>query len=244
MAVYVMSDVHGLKDKYDALMQKITKEDTLYVLGDLIDRGPDGIPILQDIMTRDNVKMILGNHESMMIEYYQAKADETMEPRLRSELIDRWCWNHNISTIRAFEALSETQQASILAYLKQLPLAYSDVEVNNRHFYLVHGTYVKDTLDEKIITREYAINKGLKEYDFTWGRFEKEQAQFDIDRIVVVGHTPTVYFQEEVKPYMVWMNHEDIKQANVIDIDCGCAGRNEDSRLALLCLDDLSIQYF
>lgn len=39
MAVYVMSDVHGLKDRYDRMMEKIHEEDTLYILGDVIDRG-------------------------------------------------------------------------------------------------------------------------------------------------------------------------------------------------------------
>ena len=33
--------------------------DTLYVLGDVIDRGPDGIKILQDMMLRPNVFPLL-----------------------------------------------------------------------------------------------------------------------------------------------------------------------------------------
>ena len=52
MAVYVMSDVHGLKDRYDRMIEYIHEEDTLYILGDVIDRGPDGIVILQDAMQR------------------------------------------------------------------------------------------------------------------------------------------------------------------------------------------------
>lgn len=76
MAVYVMSDVHGLKDRYDRMMENIHEEDTLYILGDVIDRGPDGIVILQDVMQRSNVKMLMGNHEYMMLQYYQALKDE------------------------------------------------------------------------------------------------------------------------------------------------------------------------
>ena len=38
-------------------------DDTLYILGDVIDRGPDGVKILQDMMARPNVVPILGNHE-------------------------------------------------------------------------------------------------------------------------------------------------------------------------------------
>ncbi len=39
--------------------------DTLYVLGDVIDRGLKGIQILLDMMARPNVVPILGNHELM-----------------------------------------------------------------------------------------------------------------------------------------------------------------------------------
>ena len=63
--IYVMSDIHGCFDKYQKMLRRIdfAPEDTLYVLGDVIDRGPDGIKILQDMMGRVNVFPILGNHE-------------------------------------------------------------------------------------------------------------------------------------------------------------------------------------
>ena len=37
--------------------------DTLYFLGDAVDRGPDGVKILLDMMARKNVVPLLGNHE-------------------------------------------------------------------------------------------------------------------------------------------------------------------------------------
>ncbi len=55
-------------------MQKIQlqPEDTLYVLGDVIDRYPDGIRLLRKLMAMPNVRMLLGNHEFMMLDalYY------------------------------------------------------------------------------------------------------------------------------------------------------------------------------
>ena len=90
MAVYVMSDVHGLKDRYDRMMENIHEEDTLYILGDVIDRGPDGIVILQDVMQRSNVKMLMGNHEYMMLQYYQALKDEKMDLYDKMLILDRW----------------------------------------------------------------------------------------------------------------------------------------------------------
>ena len=51
---YVMSDLHGRYDKYVQMLEKIGfgDGDTLYILGDVIDRGPDGIRILLDMMGR------------------------------------------------------------------------------------------------------------------------------------------------------------------------------------------------
>ena len=48
--IYVMSDIHGQKRRFDSVMRQIglRAEDTLYVLGDVIDRNPDGIGILEE----------------------------------------------------------------------------------------------------------------------------------------------------------------------------------------------------
>ena len=64
---YAISDLHGCYDKYQALLKKICfgPEDTLYVLGDVLDRGPDGFRILLDMAGRSNGVGLLGNHEAM-----------------------------------------------------------------------------------------------------------------------------------------------------------------------------------
>ena len=50
MATYVMSDIHGEFEKYISMLQKIEfkDEDTLYILGDVIDRGERPVDILLD----------------------------------------------------------------------------------------------------------------------------------------------------------------------------------------------------
>ena len=47
---YVMSDLHGRYDLFLRMLEKISFSDcdTLYLLGDLIDRGPDGIKLIQE----------------------------------------------------------------------------------------------------------------------------------------------------------------------------------------------------
>lgn len=50
--IYVMSDLHGDFNKFTSMLNliKFKQEDTLYVLGDVIDRGYKGIEILQHII--------------------------------------------------------------------------------------------------------------------------------------------------------------------------------------------------
>ena len=67
--IYVLSDIHGRLDRFEKMLRMIDLQDsdTLYILGDVIDRGKDGIRILQKITEMPNVKMLLGNHEYMMM---------------------------------------------------------------------------------------------------------------------------------------------------------------------------------
>ncbi|MBQ1996541.1 MAG: metallophosphoesterase, partial [Clostridia bacterium] len=65
--IYVIGDIHGDKEKYEAMMEKLapTDNDTVFVLGDVINIGAEGIAILQDMMYRANVYPVLGEHEFM-----------------------------------------------------------------------------------------------------------------------------------------------------------------------------------
>ena len=92
----------------------------VYILGDVIDRHPDGIKILKYIMKKANIRMLLGNHEYMMLNtlckqtangtnYYRAK-------RL-------WMKNGGKVTLDAFIRCHAETQEAILSFLKSLPLA-------------------------------------------------------------------------------------------------------------------------
>lgn len=135
--IYVMSDIHGNLPFFRSVMRQIRlrKNDTLYILGDVIDRHPDGIEILKYIMKKANMRMLLGNHEYMMLNtlckqtangtnYYRAK-------RL-------WMKNGGKVTLDAFNRCHAETQEAILSFLKSLPLSF-DVRVNDIYYKLVHG---------------------------------------------------------------------------------------------------------
>ena len=57
MSTYAVSDLHGYYDVFIRGLDRIgfSETDTLYVIGDAIDRGPDCIKILQYIMAHRNM---------------------------------------------------------------------------------------------------------------------------------------------------------------------------------------------
>lgn len=69
----MISDIHGCYDAYKKMLEKIrfSENDMLYVLGDVLDRGPHPIKIIQDLMGRPNVVCLAGNHEYMALECLQ-----------------------------------------------------------------------------------------------------------------------------------------------------------------------------
>lgn len=70
MAIYVTSDAHGHVRALDEALSKIslTSDDTLYVLGDMIDRGPDPVGVINLVRSLPNACVLKGNHEQIMLD--------------------------------------------------------------------------------------------------------------------------------------------------------------------------------
>ena len=72
---YVISDIHGMYGSYMKVISQMTPKDHLIILGDVLDRGSNGIKILQDIMNRKRnskynpkITFLLGNHEKQFLD--------------------------------------------------------------------------------------------------------------------------------------------------------------------------------
>ena len=70
MSIYVTADLHGEYDKFIEILRKIDLQDTdtLYVLGDVLDRGPHPIKCLLKLMEMPNAICLVGNHELMALD--------------------------------------------------------------------------------------------------------------------------------------------------------------------------------
>ena len=64
--VYASADWHGCGTIADKVLNELKPDDKLYFLGDAIDRGKDGIYILEKLLNDPRVAFIKGNHEELM----------------------------------------------------------------------------------------------------------------------------------------------------------------------------------
>lgn len=218
--VYCMSDIHGEYDRYMAMLDLIqfSEQDTLYILGDVIDRKPDGIEILQDIMRRPNVHMVIGNHEQMMLDSFWTNNDYDAR-RL-------WKYNGGGCTYRTMVYKTPTEERlKILRFVRELP-DHLEIEVNDQQFYLVHG------------------NVGDNHRDRIWGRPEPPPETPPLPgKTVIVGHTCTYYLNTLTEGYDEDSPFKMFYGPGLVDIDCGCGNETELRRLACLRLDDMKEFY-
>ena len=86
---YVVSDIHGCDKKYFRLLEMLhfSDNDTLYILGDVTDRGSGGLRVLLDAASRQNVILLRGNHEQAALEFLPRDPDNEATP---ARLFARW----------------------------------------------------------------------------------------------------------------------------------------------------------
>lgn len=139
---YVMSDIHGYYDKFLKMLEKInfTDNDTMIIIGDVIDRGPQGITMLKDIMGRKNVMMTMGNHELMMLESLLGPYGEKEQQKSSENWIQR---NGGYETMKEIDPMTDEELMKIIAFISELPTAI-DLELGGRKFHMVHAWPCKD----------------------------------------------------------------------------------------------------
>ena len=227
MATYVISDIHGQYDKFIAMLDAINLRDTdtLYVLGDILDRGPQPIKVMLKLMEMPNAICIVGNHEYMAAEclsfLMQEVTDRSLD-ELDYKTLDNlvtWQYNGAKTTIDEFRELSAEMQAEVIDFIKDMSI-YEELSVGGKEYLLVHaglGNFdpAKDILD-------YSL------HDLVWKQADYSRQYFD-DKIVITDHTPTQFIKGNPNPGFIY------RQNNHIAIDCGAY--LEDGRLAAVCLE-------
>lgn len=262
MATYVVGDIHGCFTEWITLKRKIEQQDKnakFILVGDIIDRGPDVIQMLnwamENIKPGGKYQMVLGNHEDMIIQWanqyynleFQIDKSRLSETQYYKEFgTPRYRFDEALNSINA----ADEYVMKAVDFFKSLPI-YLEVEVNTgnrvQHYVVCHAAIPNDMMqpDGKLNT-DYKINQHIKMLGYRnltdyvvwernyWGNSWKA------DTIVVHGHTPTCIRDLEVRgaiPGKIDFRNKDI------NLDCGMCYNDYDCNLAAICLETLDEFY-
>lgn len=73
----VVGDIHGCIDEFNELLVKLNynkDSDRLILLGDLVDRGPDSLAVVQKAREMD-LECVMGNHEHKFVKWFRSSAN-------------------------------------------------------------------------------------------------------------------------------------------------------------------------
>ncbi len=195
LLIYATSDLHGYP--HEAFLRLLNRAgfgsgDTLYILGDVIDRNGDGgVTTLRWVMEQPNVELLLGNHEAMMLNcgflFDEVDEDEIiqMTDEQMRQLI-QWMKNGFHPTVESLHTLKKESPGALtdlMNFVRSRPL-FARVSAGGKDFLLVHSGL-----------EDFDPARPLEEYEpdqLLWHRPTPSERYFP-DVMTILGHTPTGY---------------------------------------------------
>jgi bis(5'-nucleosyl)-tetraphosphatase (symmetrical) len=150
MALYLIGDIQGCNGAFQQLLSKIDfspSTDTLYVLGDMVNRGEDSAGVLQTLMQfGDSAKCVLGNHDLHLL---------AVAHGIRSA--------HKSDTLQAI--LDKASSSAMLDWLRHQKLAL-DLSHNKKRWLLVHAGVLPQWSADQALALAGEVEAALKSNDY------------------------------------------------------------------------------
>ena len=117
---FAIGDIHGCVCTFRHLIYcvlKVRRGDTVYLLGDYIDRGPDSKGVIDEILALQaaghDIKPIRGNHEDLLLQAVDSAEEESYR---------NWILNGGKATLRSYHvSRPEEIPAAHLEFMRNLP---------------------------------------------------------------------------------------------------------------------------
>ena len=187
--IYVTSDWNGCPlDDIRAMFKKarFSDGDFCFVLGNVIDRGSDGVKLLDWLMGQYNVELLRGSAEQAALDcgflFGGGAPDETGKEAFR-----RWLAAGGTPTAAALNEKKPEEKEYLLEFLEETPL-FETVNAGGRDFILTHSGLGGFAPEKKLSA--YAPEELLQNAPVLTDRY------FD-GVTTVFGHTPTHVFGDE-----------------------------------------------
>lgn len=186
---YVLGDIHGRLDLFEALISAIEDDDanaspastTIILLGDLVDRGPDSAGVIQrarEWRKQRNIRILTGNHEEMFLQSFDDI--EVLRHFLKHggrETILSFGINRKEFNAFAIEELQEQLPAIVPQDVREFLDSFEDMVVAGDYAFVHAGINPALPLDEQ------------KNSDLRWIRERFLRHKGPLEKVVVHGHT-------------------------------------------------------
>ncbi len=145
MALYLIGDVQGCNAPFTHLLKTIDfspSRDTLYLLGDLVNRGPGSLQVLRQLMALgSSAQCLLGNHDLHLL----AVAEGVRKPH-RSDTLD--------------EILNAPDRHDLLHWIRHRPLA-----LKAQNWLLVHAGVLPQWSVEQTLALAEEVSAMLRSHE-------------------------------------------------------------------------------
>ena len=186
MATYAATDFHGMYGIWKKIKEYMKPDDTLYYLGDAIDRGPRGFEIFMELLDDSRVTYIKGNHEDMMYNAFTATGPAG------TEWFKAWRKNGARETLNNISDLGLTyeQKMQYVYKIQDMPTSMTIV-MKDITYYLSHAGF---TPNEKY----FSMYDFDREHYNLWNRkhFFDDWPESLNHCVILHGHTPIPYMFE------------------------------------------------
>ena len=201
--VIAIGDIHGCIDELNQLLFRLEPGagDTIVFLGDYCDRGPDSAAVITRILELQmipdlNVHCVLGNHDLMMMQWFNYSINPETDAQMRSEQEQLWFMNGGLNTLNSYMVDGEISIPNAhIEFLQALPY-YLETTIGDERFIFVHAGFQADrTIGEQIAALDTPARDTVQDH-MLWGRdfnrmwFDRNRrvAAWEPDTTVVVGH--------------------------------------------------------
>lgn len=145
MARYAIGDLQGCLEPFDTLLQQLRfspDRDQLYLVGDLVNRGPDSLAVLRRVRALgDAVRTVLGNHDLHLLALHH----DPQRRQRKSDTLD--------------EVLAAPDREALLDWLIEQPLVIDDAPAGDL---FVHAGVVPDWNREELLVQARETGHALR----------------------------------------------------------------------------------
>ena len=235
--VFMTSDPHGHADGLKAVLKKanFSRDDVLFILGDLIEKGKQSLETLR-LATKlqreyPDVYVLMGNVDLWRLEFLESRDPASHEAMKEYSLQAKEWWGgsflHDLCAELGVDLDENTDIAALfpeiqrhfaaeIAYLRQLPTI-----IETQRMIFVHGGIPHERLDELAGTDAYPL---LKFDDFY-------HAGLCFQKYVVAGHWPAVLYSKNVPDYNPLIDRQ--RRIMLLDGACGVKSEGQINLLSL-----------